>query len=196
MSPASPSVTPGTAGPAAVLPPAAAPTLETDRLVLRAHAPADHASCAAMWADPEVTRHIGGRPFTAEETWQRMLRYAGLWSLLGYGYWAITDRASGTYLGDVGVADFRRAMSPPLDVPEAGWALVTAAHGRGLATEALRAVLAWCDTVLAAPRTACLIDPGHAASVRVAEKCGYRLVREAAYGGGPVLVYERARASR
>ena len=61
----------------------AAPTLETPRLALRAHRRDDFAACAAMWADPEVVRHIGGRTFSAEESWSRLLRYGGLWTLLG-----------------------------------------------------------------------------------------------------------------
>jgi RimJ/RimL family protein N-acetyltransferase len=45
----------------------AAPILETDRLRLRAHTAEDFAASAAMWGDPDVTRFIGGRPFTREE---------------------------------------------------------------------------------------------------------------------------------
>ena len=58
-------------------------------------------------ADAAVVRHIGGRPFPAEETWAKMLRYAGLWPLLGFGYWAIEEKASGRYTGDVGFAQSR-----------------------------------------------------------------------------------------
>jgi len=50
------------------------PPLETARLRLRGHRVEDFAACAAMWADPVVTRYIGGRPFTAEEVWTRLLR--------------------------------------------------------------------------------------------------------------------------
>jgi len=42
------------------------PTLETERLKLRAHRLEDFVHCAAMWADPEVTRYIGGKPYTEE----------------------------------------------------------------------------------------------------------------------------------
>src|SRR4029077_6257721 len=63
------------------------PVIETERLKMRGHRLADLNDCAAMWADPIVTRHIGGRPFSEEETWARFLRYAGHWSLMGFGYW-------------------------------------------------------------------------------------------------------------
>ena len=123
-----------------------APRLETPRLLLEPHAPADLADCIALWSDPEVVRFMGGKPSTEEEVWGRLLRYAGLWSILGFGYWAIRDRGGRRFLGEVGLADFRREISPRLgDVPEIGWALSPAAHGRGLGTEAVLAVTAWAD---------------------------------------------------
>jgi RimJ/RimL family protein N-acetyltransferase len=171
----------------------AAPVLETERLRLRPHRTEDFDELAAMWADPLVIRHIGGRPSTKEESWSRLVRYAGHWPLFGYGYWAIEERASGRYAGDVGLADFRRDMTPSLDgAPEAGWALAPWAHGRGLATEAVRAALAWSDANLAAPATVCIIDPGNTASFRVAQKCGYVEQYRTTYKGDPTVVYRRS----
>jgi RimJ/RimL family protein N-acetyltransferase len=170
----------------------AAPALDTDRLTLRAHTLADAEDSAALWADPLVTRHIGGRPSTAEEAWARVLRYAGLWPLLGFGYWVVRERTSGRFVGEVGLADFRRDLTPPLGgAPEAGWVLAPWAHGRGLATEAVRAALAWADARVGAPRLVCLIAPENAASVRVAGKCGFREAARAAYKGADTLVFER-----
>jgi RimJ/RimL family protein N-acetyltransferase len=53
------------------------PTLRTERLILRAPTLDDFADSLAMWADPTVTRFIGGRPHTKEEVWSRLLRYIG-----------------------------------------------------------------------------------------------------------------------
>lgn len=61
------------------------PTLRTERLVLRGHRREDLGDCAAMWADPEVTRYLGGRPFSEEEVWGRLLRYVGHWAIMGFG---------------------------------------------------------------------------------------------------------------
>jgi RimJ/RimL family protein N-acetyltransferase len=163
-------------------------------MILRGHTLADFDECAAMWGDALVTRHIGGRPSTEEEVWARVLRYAGLWALLGYGYWAVRERDTGRFVGDVGLADFRRDITPSLgDAPEAGWVLAPWAHGRGFATEAVRAVLAWSDAHLAAPRTVCLIDPGNAASIHVAEKCGFREHARGTYKGEESIILERDR---
>lgn len=170
------------------------PVLQTERLTLRGHTPADYDECAAMWADPRVTRYIGGRPSTGEETWARVLRYAGLWVLLGYGYWVVRERDSGRLVGEVGLADFRREVTPSLEgAPEAGWVLAPWAHGRGFATEAVRAAVAWADAHLDAPRTVCLIAPENAASIHVARKCGFREHARAVYKGEESIICERLR---
>jgi RimJ/RimL family protein N-acetyltransferase len=173
--------------------PAAIPALDTSRLTLRGHTVTDFDDCAAMWADSAVTRHIGGSPSTPEQVWARLLRYAGLWTLLGYGYWVVRERGSGRFVGEVGLADFRRDLSPALDgAPEAGWVLAPWAHGRGYATEAVQAALAWGDAHLGRGRTVCLIAPDNAASIRVAEKCGFRSAARTTYQGADTLVFERA----
>jgi RimJ/RimL family protein N-acetyltransferase len=148
------------------------PTIETSRLLLRGHELSDFDACAAMWADPGVVRYIGNRLSTRGESWARMLRYRGHWALLGYGFWAIVDRASGAYLGEGGLADFRRDFDPPLGL-EAGWAFATHAHGKGYATEAMRAAFAWGAANLAEREVECVIEPGNTASFGVARKCGF-----------------------
>ncbi|HST60903.1 MAG TPA: GNAT family N-acetyltransferase [Longimicrobium sp.] len=169
-----------------------APVLQTERLVLSGHTRADFDECAAMWGDELVTRYVGGKPSTIEEAWARLLRYGGLWPLLGYGYWLVRERETGRYVGDVGIADFHRDITPALgDVPEAGWVLAAWSHGRGFATEAVRAVLAWSDANLAAPRTVALIAPENAASIHVAEKCGFREQARGVYKGSETIIYER-----
>ncbi len=145
-----------------------------------------------MWADTRVVRHIGGRPFTPEEVWARLLRYVGHWALLGYGFWTIRERATGRFVGEAGFADFRRDIDPPIgDAPEIGWALAADSHGRGFATEAVRAITAWGDRSFGRVRTVCLIDPDNDASIKVAAKCGYRQFARARYKEGESLLFER-----
>jgi RimJ/RimL family protein N-acetyltransferase len=170
-----------------------APVLETGRLRMRPHTAADYPAVAAMWGDERVTKHIGGRASTGQESWARLLRYAGLWPLLGFGYWAVEELGTGRFVGDVGFADFHREMTPPLQAPEAGWVLVPWAHGRGFATEAVRAALAWSDEHLPSASTVCIINVGHAASIRVAAKCGYVESARATYMGDTIAILERPR---
>ena len=168
------------------------PVIETERLTLRGHRIDDFAECAAMWADPVVTRYIGGTPSTQEATWSRMLRYVGHWALLGFGYWAIEDKAKGAFVGELGFADFKRDIEPSLEgMPELGWAFASHVHGKGYATEAVRAAVAWGDAHFGSARTVCLIAPENLASVRVAEKCGYREFQRTTYKGQPTLLFAR-----
>jgi RimJ/RimL family protein N-acetyltransferase len=137
------------------------PVLDTPRLVLEGHPLGDFDALAAMWAEPDVVAHIfNGQPSAPRDSWMRLLAYRGLWPLLGYGYWAIREKASGRYVGDLGFADFHRNIEPPIrGVPEAGWALAPWAHGKGYATEALAAALAWLDAQQRFERSVCLIAP-------------------------------------
>src|SRR5882724_4453520 len=107
------------------------PILETARLKLRGHRLGDFTDCAAMWADPGVTRYIGGKPLNEEESWTKFLRYVGHWSLLDFGYWVVEEKATGMYVGEIGFADYKRDLEPSLKgTPEIGWVLSSQAHGR------------------------------------------------------------------
>ena len=169
-----------------------APVTESARLRLRPHTPDDLDACAAMWGDPVVTRFIGGRPFTREEVWARILRYVGHWHWMSYGFWAVEEKDTGLFIGEAGFAEFHRQIEPPLKgIPEIGWAFVPQAHGKGYATETVRAVVAWGDERFGRRQTACIIDPANAASIRVAEKCGYGLSQQTQYHGHPTYIFRR-----
>jgi len=151
-----------------------APVLETERLQLRGHRVDDFDAFRAMWAEPEVTEFIGGRAYTAEESWLRLLRQVGHWPLLGFGYWAVEEKATGEFVGETGYAEFQREIEPSIvGVPEAGWVFSARVHGKGYAAEAISAVMAWGDRNFGVSRTVCLIDPGNASSLRVAAKMGF-----------------------
>lgn len=167
------------------------PILETERLRLRGHTLSDFEALAAMWADPVVVRHISGKPSTREECWNRLIRYAGLWPLLGYGYWVIEEKASGRFAGDGGFADFKREIDPPIDAPEQGWALAPWAHGRGFASEAVAAMIVWAETHFRRRDFMCIISPDNAASIRVAEKVGYREITRTTFKGEPTIMFRR-----
>jgi len=167
--------------------------LTTDRLSLSPVAPADYDDLCALFGDLDFTRHIMGRALNGEEVWSRLLRDLGHWQVLGYGNWTIRSRADGTYVGQVGVLDYRRHIDPPLDAPELGWGLVPAHQGRGYGLEALSAALSWTDGHLTAPRTVCMIAPDNTPSLALATRVGFLAYAQADYAGGPVILLERPR---
>ena len=160
---------------------------------MRGYVVEDFPHVAESWADPKVVRYIsGGEPFSEEKTWARFLRNIALWPMLGYGYWATTEKSTGRYIGDVGFADFMRDIEPSIEgVPEIGWVLASSAHGKGYATEAARAAIAWLESTLGPQRTVCIIDENNRASLHVAEKLGYLEFARTVYKSAQIVMLER-----
>lgn len=170
----------------------AIPTLETERLLLRAQRAEDFPAHHAMLADENVVRYVGGKPVPPEEAWRKLIGAAGVWTLLGYGYWSVERKEDGAYLGTVGFADFKREMEPSIEgLPEMGWLFASHAHGRGYASEAVAAGLAWSGRALKGQEVVAIIDPNNAPSIKVAEKAGFCRREDAVYKGEPILLFRR-----
>lgn len=147
-----------------------------------------------MWTDPNVTLYISGTPSTLPKTWSGMLAYVGHWTFMGFGYWLLEAKDSKKFVGEAGLADFKRDIAPAMrGSPEFGFALATHTHGKGYATEAGLAIVAWADAHLSHAKTVCLINPENTRSLRVAEKCGYRVFERGSFNGKPALFLERLR---
>lgn len=169
--------------------------IATDRLSLQAPNLSDFPDMVALWSDPDVVRYIGGRVFSDEEIWQRLLRYRGHWALLGYGYWTIRERSTGAYVGEISFADWHRSGLPELGgSPEGGWVLRPSMHGKGYASEALAAALAWLDRTMKPPSSVCIIAPDNVASLKMAERSGYRIVRKGIYRDSETCILMREHA--
>lgn len=170
----------------------AIPVLETSRLRLRAYRLSDLDGLAKIWADPEVTRFIGGKPRSRPDVWQQIQRAVGGWAMLGYGYWAIEELASGRCVGELGFMEGLRDIEPSfVGTPEAGWVLEKASWGKGYISEALGAAFDWRDAHVPIDRTVCIIEPAHAASIRIAGKFGFAKLADTVIAGEPICVFER-----
>lgn len=160
-------------------------TLETERLLLRPFRAEDLDAYAALCADPEVMRYIGeGKTLGRAESWRQMAFFLGHWQLRGFGLWAAEHRATGALIGRIGL--HRPEGWPGLEV---GWLLGRAWWGQGLATEGGRAALEHAFHRLGADHVVSVIQPGNAASIRVAEKLGERLERREVLNGIEVAIY-------
>jgi RimJ/RimL family protein N-acetyltransferase len=146
-----------------------------------------------MWSDPVVTRFLGGKPSSPQQSWARLLGYVGHWCVLHFGYWAIEEKATNSFIGEIGFADFKREIVPSLrNLPELGFALIPRAHDKGFATEAARAVVAWGDDRFAWTRTFCLINPENVASQRVVAKLAYEIFERGTFNERPTLFLARS----
>lgn len=171
------------------------PVLTTERLVLREHRADDLDAYRAVWTDPTVVKFITGRPLERHECWTRILRFRGMWTVLGYGFWIIEDKATGMVIGETGVMDAKRDIVPSLEgTLEAGWALLPSSHGRGLAREAVEAVLSWADRTCPDIPQSCTVNEANHASIRLAERVGFRESGRGLYQNAPLIHYRRMAA--
>ncbi|QJB69172.1 GNAT family N-acetyltransferase [Parasphingorhabdus halotolerans] len=169
--------------------------IETERLLLRPHIAEDFPGCLAMWQDPQVIRYIGNVPSTEGEAWMRFLSYFGRWELMGYGMFAVIEKDSGDFLGEIGFSDFRRNLGPDFDpFHEGAWVMNQAGQGKGYAFEATAAAHDWLDRKFKPEKTVSIIDPDNAASIKLAGKLGYTETRRDEYKGDAVIVFERFKA--
>jgi ribosomal-protein-alanine N-acetyltransferase len=140
--------------------------METESLLISPLTRADYDWLCRLYADPEVMRYIGTgvRDFATASTVLDRMMVAPPPS----GYWSLRDRASGEPLGGI-MLMFRRPQSPL----EIGFLLARPAWGRGLAAQAVRAVVeqAFAQQV---PLIEAFTDTRNAASARVLLKAGFR----------------------
>jgi len=145
------------------------PVLTTERLRLRSLRASDLDDYAALYADREVLRYLGGgpEPWDRGRSWRHMAFLLGHWQLVGTGIWAVEHRGSGAFVGMIGFA-------APECWPgfELAWTLARSFWGYGYATEGARAALAHAFTALKKGRIISLIHPENRASIRVAERIG------------------------
>lgn len=167
--------------------------IETARLILRPPVRDDVEGIHRLRSDPDVVRFIGGKTLSREEAWQRVLRGAGHWALLGYGLFTVIERSSGRLIGEIGLMQACRDLGDRFDpFPEAGWVLSREAGGKGYATEAASAAHDWFFARRSPQRTVCIIDPDNAPSLRLARKLGYTVFGTASYRDAAVTMLERA----
>jgi len=148
--------------------------LVTERLVLRRSRPEDAGTISAYRSDPDVHRYQGwdrtdaaGVRAEIEEMARRAPGEAGGWVQL-----SAEERERGGLVGDVGLSI---ADGEP-GVIKVGYTIAPAFQGRGYATEAVGALVAYAFDTLGAGVVRAHASAENAPSIRVAEKVGMRLV--------------------
>ena len=165
------------------------PELTTDRLILREFVEQDWESVLAYQSNDLYLRYYEWTHRTEAD----VREFVG-WFLADQKehprtkfQLAIEHRACGKLIGNCGV----RINDADLREGNIGFAVDPSYWGQGYATEAVRAATAWGDAHFGACQAACIIHPENLASIRVAEKCGYRKLRLASYKGQATMLFVR-----
>jgi RimJ/RimL family protein N-acetyltransferase len=107
--------------------------IETHRLLLRRWGEGDLDAYARVCADPEVMKYLPAT-FGREESAEQMAGFVRHWEEWGFGLWAVEERASGGFIGFVGMV-YHDDWPEAEHKTEVGWRLSRAHWRRCLATE-------------------------------------------------------------
>ena len=164
------------------------PRLETTRLLLRPPIDQDIDDWAGLDADARAVEFIGGLR-TRNQAWMDMATAAGMWSLRGCSLFSVIEKDTGRWVGRVGPWLPEGAIGT-----EVGWAISPTAWGKGYATEAAHAAIAWAFDHLGWADVIHCIDAPNAASIAVAERLGSNWLRANHEAGGKeVQIYGQSR---
>ena len=163
---------------------------ETGRLVIRRLTEADVPAVAALWADKQVTRFMGGpRDF---ETLRASFRDDLKAPPSACDLWPVVEKQSGVIVGHCGLVP--KAVDGRDEV-ELTYVIAAAFWGRGFATEAAAAIRDYAFRQLDLTRIVSLIDPANSASERVALKLGMKFEANTERPSGKMMrVYVAAAA--
>ncbi len=148
--------------------------IETERLILRHLTMADLDALAALYADPEVRRYFPEGTQTYEQTREELEWITDVYyGRYGYGLWATILKESGAFIGRCGLLPTEIGGRTEVEV---AYLLDKNYWGRGLATEAARAIVEYAFATLPVDRVLCIFEPENTASRRVAAKVGMTLL--------------------
>lgn len=165
------------------------PTLETDRLILRAPVAADLDDMATFYTSPR-SAFIGG-PKDRHETWRVMCGGIGHWYFRGYGMWTLHHKAADRACGACGFLNHEG-----WDEPELGWNLHDGFEGQGLAQEAALAARAHGAAHFGLNGVISYIDPDNARSIALADRLGARYERDGEVMGHRCHVYRHPKEAQ
>jgi len=156
--------------------------LETPRLRLEPLSPSHADALYAIYREPEVRRFLITCPSNRAE-FERIFEHALRFEAT-HGMWAIVDPALPATIGRVGFFAFGEHARP-----EIAFLLSQRFWGRGLATEAAAASLAFGFSRHGWVEVIGIVRPMNDPAIRVLAKLGMRREREIVLGSAPAIVY-------
>lgn len=164
------------------------PVIETERLLLRQFTLYDVDDLLRqVYSDPIAMRYLPGRePRSREQTEQTVQRFIDHWEEHCFGGMAVIHRADQQLIGQIGLQ-----CVPGETAVEIFYAIARSYWGKGLTTEAARAVLAYGFEKAGLDRIMAVAVPENIASQRVMQKIGMTGgdLTTAYYGGAELAYY-------
>lgn len=143
-----------------------APTLETERLILRGPLVGDAEAVIAFLCDEQRAKGFG-HCTNRSDAWRWFALSVGHWHIHGYGYFTVVDKATGAPAGIVGI------WNPEgWPEPELGWVVFDGAEGKGIAYEAAQRALTWAYDDMGFTTMTSQIVPSNARSIALAKRMG------------------------
>lgn len=158
------------------------PTLETERLILRAPREADFPEFAAF-GESDRSRWVGG-PYPRFRSWGGFLGLLGHWALRGYGFWMVEEKATGYVAGRVGCA-----QHDGWEEPELGWHIFDGFEGRSIGFEASKAARAYTAKHFGLDGVISYIAPANTRSIALAKRLDAQHERDGDLLGNTVHIY-------
>ena len=147
------------------------PRIETERLILRLPRREDFDRYAAVYADEEATRFLGGA-MTRPAAWRKFLQGPGAWVIQGFAMFSVIEKSSGEWIGSLG--PWRPEGWPGNEI---GWVVHRKAWGKGYATEGATAAIDWAIANLGWNDIIHSIDTDNALAQNLARRLGSRILR-------------------
>jgi ribosomal-protein-alanine N-acetyltransferase len=162
------------------------PVLETARLRLRGFVPADLEPLGRIYEDEGMLRFLGTFQVGVPRAQRTIERSLWMFTLVGFGFWAVDDRESGRLVGRAGLLLQIVEGAPEVEL---AYGFPTEHWGKGLGTEVAVAIRSHAKGPLGLRRIVSLIAHDNTASVRVATKVGLTYERDVFHKGAPARMF-------
>lgn len=158
--------------------------LDTERISFRPWRPEDLADFHAINSDSQVMHYVGdGVPWTEQRSSEFIEASLAMAERCGYCQWPLIYKSDNCFIGFCGFVEGQP--------PEIGWRISPGYWGKGLATEAAKAVLNHALEVLHIRQMKATVQTANVASVRVIQKLGMSVQQSFDRDGREVAVYSR-----
>ncbi len=159
--------------------------LETERLLFRPLTDADLDELAALYADPDVMRFLGG-PRSRDEVQHVLKEYIREYQIYGHSFFATILKKDQRFIGHCGLLKQEVEEQPEIEL---AYVLARPYWQQGLALEGAQALKEYGLQKLGFPRLVSLIPPDNRASIHIAEKIGMHYDRDVDQWGQHFRLY-------